>query len=132
MEGIPTPEEFTEMIKEIYADGDIAKAHRRLIYFLENERTSSGKPLTVEFLIGKFKQHIDYWNKEYGERDSKYIGVKDKEKRKNFYDFLGAQMYNHEYSAPLSKQRDKYLFPKLSIRELNKRIDKFYKLISRE
>lgn len=127
-----TLEEFTDLIKEIYAEGDTAKAYKRLGYFLEHEKTSTGKSLTVEFLIDKFRQHIDHWNKEYGERESKFIGVKDKQKRLNFYDFLGAQKYNHEYSAPLSKQRDKYLFPGLSIKELNQRIDKFYKFINRE
>jgi len=121
----PDLDTFREDLKEIYAEGDTHKAWLRLCWYLQHVKFEN-KWMTYEWIMHKYRQHIDWWNQQYGTRAAEYIASKDREKRKNFHDFLGSDTYKHDFSMKIVKLRDKYLFPEnVSTKELKKKLERF-------
>ena len=122
---IPDIEKFKDDVREIYADGDLTAAYKRLVYYLNNITLSDGEPLTYKLIIDKFDAHIKQWNYLYKRKETAgYLSAEAEKKRKNIYDFLGDTMYENEF--PIQRgttERDSYLFGNIAIKELKRQLD---------
>ncbi len=130
---IPPFDEFKERLAEIYAEGDLQQSYNRLLWYFEHI-TFEDKPLTWDFLLMKFKQHIDEWNLLYGPKmGTKYFPTKAYALRKNFYEFLGDNWYEREFVTSVSHtERNRYLFGDFTVGYLKKQLLGFLKNIPDE
>ena len=117
--------------------GDPIRQYSRLCHYIDNERIEVKKgvfePLTYDFLMSKYKDHIKWWNITYGDRPKRYLSKEDIASKLNFYDFLGERKFTEEISLGQGEQkRDEYLFcPWLSISEAKEIIDEVYNKIAK-
>jgi hypothetical protein len=130
---IPSFEVFSNEIKKIFPEGDLALTYQRFLWYLEYQDIG-GKPLTWEFLIDKFKQHIDEWNMMYGPKlGTQYFPTKAYALRKNFYDFLGDKFYEREFVTSVGHgERNKYLFGDFTFDYLQTQLEEFKLKFSNE
>jgi len=125
MDNIPTFEQFKGDIDEIYPDGDLQAAYKRLLYYMENITLSNGSPLSYDLIIDKFERHIRQWKYKYSKKEADgYLSAEAEKKRKNIYDFIGDTMYEHEFPIQRgSVERDGYLFGNIALSELKRQLD---------
>jgi len=133
---IPPIEKFKEDIVAINSDGDLVKAYNLLLWHLDNETEDGipeirgGKKLTYDFIITKYRQHIDQWNYLYQKKlGTKYFRDTRLDEKKNFQDFLQERYYRREFVIQKgSSERNRYIFGQLKIDILKKQLDEFRKL----
>ena len=85
-------------------------------------KTVEGGEYTFDYIVKKYKKYLDYWDRQFGNKDPKYISGKDK--RKSPYDYIKGHHFQEVYEEKGSL-RDKYLFGKYGKDELLKLTDKF-------
>jgi hypothetical protein len=124
----PSFEELKDRLSEIYAEGDLQQTYIRFTWYLKN-MTIGDKPLTSDFLLMKFKQHIEEWNLMYGAKlGTQYFPTKAYALRKNFYDFMGEKFYEREFLTNVGQgERNKYLFGNFTTDYLKKQLERFRK-----
>ena len=128
---IPHYDDFIKDIRSIWADGDLSSAYSILPLHVDREQGEQGQIYTYSDLIEAWKLHIRIWNSSYGSRDEKYISKSDREKKKNFHDFLIDKIYlNDETMDKGEQKRDEYLFPQwLTVSELSDMFKKITKKV---
>lgn len=131
---VPSFGVFREEIKKIYPEGDLDRTYKRLLWYIENEKTcSDGTPITYKLIISKFAAHIKAWNAMYAVRDPKYLGKDSEEKRKNLFDFIGMHWYEREFVAYSGGgDRNKYLFGDFTIDYLSNQLMAIKKRLQNE
>ena len=130
---VPSFDEFKARLVKIHAEGDLKLSYQRMLWYFENVKIDD-KPLTWEFLLGKFKQHIDQWNLLYGNRiGTNYFPTSSLALRKNFYDFLGAKFYEREFITMAGQsERNNYLFGDFTVDYLKNQLKEFKNTIPNE
>lgn len=128
-----TLDQFREKLSDIYGDGDIPQSYNRMLWYISN-MTIGDERLTSQFLLDKFKEHIDEWNLLYSAKlGSQYFPSKALALRKNFYDFLGDKWYEREFSSKKgSNNRNLYLFGTNPKNELKKQFKEFKSIWTEE
>jgi hypothetical protein len=121
--GVPTFDQFKESLMDVYAEGDLQLTYTRLLWHLRN-MTNEGEPLSWEFLLRKFTQHIEQWNLQYGNKlGTKYFPTRSLALRKNFYEFLGEEYYKREFVTSIeAPERTNYLFGEFTMDYLTKQL----------
>ncbi len=124
MDSMPTIDQFKSDIDEIYPDGDLNAAYKRLLYYIENISLSNGDPVTYDLILDKFERHIKQWKYRYGKKEADgFLSAEAEKKRKNIYDFIGDTMYEHEFPIQRgSIERDVYLFGNIAVSELKRQL----------
>ena len=130
---VPSFDEFNERLSEIYAEGDLKLSYNRMLWYFKHIQFND-KPITWEFLLMKFKQHIDEWNLMYGPKlGTQYFPTKAYALRKSFYDFLGDRFYEREFVTSIGhNERNKYLFGDFTIGYLSMELEEFKKRFTDE
>ena len=124
---VPSFDKMKGDLIKIYPEGDLKETYNRLLFYIGNMMDSKGNPLTYEFLLNKFGQHIKQWNHLYQRKEGAgYLSKDAEKKRKTFYEFLGEGLYENEFSIQKgSLERDAYLFGPFNMAYLEKKLESF-------
>lgn len=136
IKNMPTFKDFCDDVKEIYAEGDLARAYDTLEWHIANMDEAAndivygGKPLTWPFIKDKFSNHITQWNLMYGKKvGTNWFSDKMAKERKNIHEFLNETWYAREFATNRgSPERDRYIFGGVPIKELRNQLNEFKKL----
>jgi len=94
-EDIVSFKQFREDIGDINGDGNLEMAHNKIGWHIDHETDYDGNPITYEYLLSKYREHITAWNKQYA--DNKYLSKEEKAKKKTFTDFLTSKWYKRNF-----------------------------------
>ena len=108
----PHFEVFKEHVKNVWLDGDLQSAYKKLRQIVLFDLEADELGITYHFIMDKWGLSIDAWSKEYGDTEAKYIGKEAKAKKRNIEKFLDDKAYLLEFSLDeVGHERDNYLFP---------------------
>lgn len=104
---------FLREVRNIFPEGDIVRGYQFACEIEEKGETDNmGNPITVEYILNKFRDYHKSWNMKYAKMMARgYLSKEAENTRLTLTRFIGEGWYKKDFQTEITNiERDKYLF----------------------